>query len=182
MRSVFDDLDPLYDAPGFAKPTEKPPEPSPLPAVEEARSIFEEIQKDPAASEPWPGARVLAFEIVEAPPAEPDPITLPPSETAIVVEESARAARDAVESEFLFAPEVIEPWRKEWVGMPEFDHEDLSPWKQIIVSFASRGDMLEFGKLVGQTVTPNTRSLWFPKAEIDRMVTKRYRYKPGIFK
>lgn len=63
---------------------------------------------------------------------------------------------------------------KHWVGMPEFNQEDKTPYRQIIVSFASDQDALEFGLLIGQTVTPKTRSLWYPKAEIESYADKRY--------
>lgn len=74
--------------------------------------------------------------------------------------------------------DIEEEWRKEWVGMPEFIQDDLTPWKQIIVSFAGLADMAAFAELVGQTITPNTRSIWFPEAEIGRIVNKRYHHEP----
>ena len=82
-----------------------------------------------------------------------------------------------MDSDGLLFPEFVkesEPWRDEWVGMPEFVQEDQSPWKQIRVSFASREDMEAFAKLVGQTVTFQTQSLWYPEAEIGRYANKRY--------
>ena len=65
-------------------------------------------------------------------------------------------------------------WEDEWIGMPEFIQEDLEPKFQIIVSFESEEDMEEFSKLVSQTITPNTRSIWYPEAEIGRISNKRY--------
>ena len=65
-------------------------------------------------------------------------------------------------------------WEDEWQGMPEFVQEDQSPTKQIIVSFASYDDMRAFGELIGQKLTPNTQSVWYPKAEIGRYADKRY--------
>jgi hypothetical protein len=70
--------------------------------------------------------------------------------------------------------DIEEEWRKEWVGMPEFIQDDLTPWKQIVVSFAGPADMAAFAVLVDQTITPNTRSIWFPDAEMDTIKTKRY--------
>ena len=74
--------------------------------------------------------------------------------------------------------DIEEEWRKEWVGMPEFIQDDLTPWKQIIVSFAGPADMAAFEELVGQTITLNTRSIWFPEAEIGQYVNKRYHHEP----
>jgi hypothetical protein len=65
-------------------------------------------------------------------------------------------------------------WEDEWQDMPEFVHEDLQPWKQIIVSFASRADMEAFAKLIGRKVTIETKSIWYPEAEIGTYADKRY--------
>ena len=70
--------------------------------------------------------------------------------------------------------DLEEPWRKLWKGMPEFVQEDLSAWKSLTINFASYGDLLEFAELLGQKLTPNTRSVWFPPAEIGRYANKRY--------
>lgn len=70
--------------------------------------------------------------------------------------------------------EADEWWRKEWRGMPEFIQEDLSPRKSIYVHFADTQDMLAFAELVGQTITSQTQSIWYPKAEIWTFAEKRY--------
>ena len=62
----------------------------------------------------------------------------------------------------------------EWSGMPEFTQDDQTSWKQVIVHFNSPEDLAAFSKLIGQNLTPKTRSIWFPEAEIGRLVTKRY--------
>jgi hypothetical protein len=65
-------------------------------------------------------------------------------------------------------------WHEHWKGMPEFVQEDLAPVKTIHVHFESREDYEAFAKLVGQTLTMNTRSIWYPEAEIGRTYNKRY--------
>jgi hypothetical protein len=65
-------------------------------------------------------------------------------------------------------------WHDYWKGMPEFVQEDLAPVKTIYVHFETRDDYLAFAKLVGQTLTMNTRSIWYPEAEIGRTFNKRY--------
>lgn len=65
-------------------------------------------------------------------------------------------------------------WENHWQGMPEFVQEDLAPVKTIYVHFETREDYLAFQKLVGQTLTMNTRSIWYPEAEIGRTFNKRY--------
>ncbi len=65
-------------------------------------------------------------------------------------------------------------WEDEWQGMPEFVQEDLGPTKTLQVNFASYDDMRAFAKLVGQKLTPDTQSIWWPKVEVDRLANKRY--------
>jgi hypothetical protein len=62
----------------------------------------------------------------------------------------------------------------EWAGMPAFDNEDQSPHRRIIVNFASQEDFVGFQKLIGQTMTDKTRSIWYPKADILSVAGKRY--------
>ena len=67
-----------------------------------------------------------------------------------------------------------EYWREEWKGMPEFVQEDLTPLKTIYVHFEKREDVYIFSKLIGQTITMQTRAIWYPEAEIGRFANKRY--------
>jgi len=73
-----------------------------------------------------------------------------------------------------FAAEEFAPWREEWQGMPEYEHEDLTPCNSVIINFAAPEDMRAFAQLIGQTLTPKTQSVWYPKAEIGHMANKRY--------
>ena len=41
--------------------------------------------------------------------------------------------------------------KEEWVGMPEF-----------VLRFETEEDLNDFAKLIGQKLTPKTKSLWFP--------------------
>lgn len=74
----------------------------------------------------------------------------------------------------LLSAEEIEPWRAEWLSMPEFRQEDLTPWKSLVVHFESPGDLAAFATAVGQPLTADTRSIWYPPAEIGRYANKRY--------
>lgn len=65
-------------------------------------------------------------------------------------------------------------WEKEWVGMPEFSQQDLTPFRVINVRFKSENDVLQFAKLIGQTITPKQKALWFPFAEFRRASHLRY--------
>lgn len=63
-------------------------------------------------------------------------------------------------------------WEETWKGMPEYENEDMAPVRQLKVNFRSDSDRKAFAKRIGQTITPLTRSIWYPEAEITRMVDK----------
>jgi hypothetical protein len=65
-------------------------------------------------------------------------------------------------------------WQKQWKGMPEFHQEDQSSWRSLIVHFRNHEDRKAFGGVVGQNVTQKTRSIWYPRAEIEHFVGKCY--------
>lgn len=71
------------------------------------------------------------------------------------------------------AGEVIDP-AQEWQGMPEFEQEDDKALKTIKIHFASQGDIAAFAALVGQTITMDTKSIWYPPQEIRRYADKRW--------
>ena len=65
-------------------------------------------------------------------------------------------------------------WDEHWKGMPEFVQKDLEPVKQLIVNFENWEDYDAFGKLIEQKLTTATRAVWYPEAEIGRIVGKCY--------
>jgi hypothetical protein len=66
-------------------------------------------------------------------------------------------------------------WTDLWRGMPEFSQKDLEPYKSVVVHFQDKHDQAAFSKLIGQKVLPNTRSLWYPEAEIGRYADKVFK-------
>jgi hypothetical protein len=78
------------------------------------------------------------------------------------------------EMEQLSLIDVDPDWAKEWQGMPEFTQDDLMPDSQVIISFATRKDRDEFSKMIGQRLSGETKSVWFPKAEYDKPSNYRY--------
>lgn len=50
----------------------------------------------------------------------------------------------------------------EWVGMPEFKQEKQEPFAKIIVRIETEEDLEDFAKLIGQPLTPKTKSIWHP--------------------
>jgi len=65
--------------------------------------------------------------------------------------------------------EIDDP-AKEWTGMPEFVQENLTPVRQIIVSFKNDEDVKAFAKLIESTITDKTKSVWFPRVEAESTV------------
>lgn len=59
---------------------------------------------------------------------------------------------------------------EEWVGMPEFENEDLSPYRTIKVHFANENDVQEFARTIGQKITEKTKYVWFPKQVRESLV------------
>lgn len=74
----------------------------------------------------------------------------------------------------LFGGNLKTEWEEHWWGMPEFSHEDLSPHRQLIVSFANEDEVQEFAQVIGQTITSKTQSVWFQAQEIGVYATKSY--------
>lgn len=62
--------------------------------------------------------------------------------------------------------DVGQSWEDSWKGMPDYRHEDLMPKSSMIVHFRNDRDRLEFQRVIDQRFSPQTKSIWFPKAEI----------------
>ena len=92
----------------------------------------------------------------------------------------ARAGFNPVEREGLIKGWVEPPNdpSKEWEGMPEYEHEDQTSFRRVIVHFATQEDVDRFAELIGHIFTDKTRSIWYPKAEIGHIADKRYGSKP----
>ena len=56
-------------------------------------------------------------------------------------------------------------WRKEWAGMPEYDHKDLRPFDSVHVHFRNAEDKKAFLALVGPGNVVRQSSIWYPKLE-----------------
>ena len=53
--------------------------------------------------------------------------------------------------------------------MPEFQQADKAAQRQIIVSFDDDEQVREFAKLIGQTITKKTKSVWFKERQRNNM-------------
>jgi hypothetical protein len=52
--------------------------------------------------------------------------------------------------------------KEEWKGMPEFEQEKEKPFSMINIRFETEEDLKAFAELIGQKLTPKTKSIWFP--------------------
>jgi ParB-like chromosome segregation protein Spo0J len=68
------------------------------------------------------------------------------------------------------AGELVDDPQGEWQGMPAFEHEDQESAFKVHVHFRNEEDVRAFEELVGQKIPPNTRAIWYPRA--DRQVVK----------
>ena len=59
------------------------------------------------------------------------------------------------------AGEVVDP-AQEWQGMPEFEQEEAGALKTLKVHFVTKEDIAAFAALMGQTVTMDTKYIWYP--------------------
>jgi hypothetical protein len=82
-----------------------------------------------------------------------------------------------MEVEQLFGPDN-DPLA-EWRGMPEFNQNAKLAFKSIVVHLKDPDAVRQFATLLGQTITEKTRFLWFPPADIERYVDKRYEAEPA---
>ena len=64
--------------------------------------------------------------------------------------------------------------KREWINMPEFKQEDLGPERQLVDSFKNEEYVQAFAKLVDQTITFKTKSIWFPWVENEKQFDKVY--------
>ncbi len=69
---------------------------------------------------------------------------------------------DMKQTSFLKDFDNSESWKDEWQDMPEFIQEKQEPYAKIIIRFTSQDDLQEFSSLIGQKLTPKTKSIWYP--------------------
>ena len=53
----------------------------------------------------------------------------------------------------------------EWDGMPEFDQDDATPFRTLLVHFKNQNDLNLFLNLIDQQITENTKFIYYPKQE-----------------
>lgn len=89
-----------------------------------------------------------------------------------VVEELARPDAELGDQQALF--ETKPAWVDVWQGMPDYTHQDLSPYKTLLVHFRNEADRQAFAQLVNQPLSEKTKFIWYPKVEIGRAANKLF--------
>jgi len=67
-----------------------------------------------------------------------------------------------------------EDWKEHWKDMPEFEQEKKEPFSKLTIRFETQEDLEDFSKLIGQKLTPKTKSIWYPKLIRGKDQHKRY--------
>lgn len=62
--------------------------------------------------------------------------------------------------------------------MPEFVQEKQEEFSKIIVRFETEADLQDFARIIGQALTPKTKSIWHPYKSHMRPERKRYVSRP----
>ena len=61
-----------------------------------------------------------------------------------------------------------------WKGMPEYEHEDQTPFRSLFVHFANQQDFDEFMALLDQPATEKTKYVWYPELKHATFMNKRW--------
>lgn len=117
--------------------------------------------------------RPIKLEPEQLEPASPSPLVdNTPTQSPMFPDGPASEDEDGPMQGQLF--ELQRDWEKAWGGMPEFISRTKYVYKELIVRFKSKAEMLEFAALVGQTITPNTESIWYPKRVGNEWLNQEY--------
>lgn len=68
----------------------------------------------------------------------------------------------------------------EWDGMPEFSSDNQMPEQSIKVHFRNTDDRDAFAELVGQRISDDTNSIWYPAAIKDQVADKAIVHQTGM--
>ena len=74
----------------------------------------------------------------------------------------------------IFEFDDADEYETEWRGMPEFNQPDNGAFRQIIVSFDDQEGVDAFAKAIKQSLTPKTKSVWYPPRPMNRVADLFY--------
>jgi len=63
---------------------------------------------------------------------------------------------------------------EQWEGMPEYQHNDLTPYHTVHVHFTCDEDIAAFAELMGQRCDSGTKYLWHPRQEHEKHAENQY--------
>jgi hypothetical protein len=65
-------------------------------------------------------------------------------------------------------------YTSEWKGMPEFKHDFEEAYFEVMVRVNSQEHYEKLKVLLDQSMTMKTKSVWYPKREINPRMTERF--------
>jgi len=69
---------------------------------------------------------------------------------------------------------VVQDLLEEWQGMPDYEQDDKTSFRSVIVHFEGEEEVKKFFKLIKQNHTEKTKSIWFPEQINMDTESKRY--------
>jgi hypothetical protein len=70
--------------------------------------------------------------------------------------------------------DLVDDPLKEWTDVPEFNQSDMTSVKKLIVHFKTTEDYAKFAALIGQPLTEDTKSVWYPQEKRQTLKDKAY--------
>ena len=61
-----------------------------------------------------------------------------------------------------------------WEGMPEYENEDLEPYRTLKLHFRNEADVKKFSEMMQQQITDRTKSMWYPQLERETFKDNEY--------
>lgn len=57
---------------------------------------------------------------------------------------------------------TVKEWKAEWQGMPEFEQGKRKPYSTIVIRCATKEDLEDLCRRLGQKLTAKSKSTWHP--------------------
>jgi ParB-like chromosome segregation protein Spo0J len=70
--------------------------------------------------------------------------------------------------------EIVDDAAGEWEGMPEFEQPDQMPHRTIHMHFDDDQAVMDFARIIGQSVSDKTKSLWYPERKPRKPTGEKY--------
>lgn len=100
-------------------------------------------------------------------------VTVAKVRTELGLDSFVRIGADGKLYEYNVLDEVNQ-WVDEWLGMPDFEQDDLTPLKSLVIHFSTEEALEEFAALIEQRLTMKTKSTWFPQEDLEPIIDKRW--------